>query len=129
MASAGSRAAVRCPGWLMTVAVTVAIGLVLEREHPAPRTGGRDVDDAARNGRRAGDGPDHGHPRRSAPDRRKAYLLAFHQAQDAGDVEHMLAVADRLDRSARRTWRGTSGGPRIPFWKMGEQLPPRPAPR
>ena len=28
---------------------------------------------------------------------RKAYLLAFHQAQDAGDIEHMLAVADRLD--------------------------------
>jgi hypothetical protein len=28
---------------------------------------------------------------------RKAYLLAFHEAQDAGDVEHMLAVADRLD--------------------------------
>ena len=28
---------------------------------------------------------------------RKAYLLAFHQAQDAGDLEHMLFVADRLD--------------------------------
>jgi hypothetical protein len=28
---------------------------------------------------------------------RKAYLLAFHEAQDAGDVEHMLAVADRLE--------------------------------
>jgi hypothetical protein len=28
---------------------------------------------------------------------RKAYLLAFHQAQDQEDVEHMLAVADRLD--------------------------------
>ncbi len=27
----------------------------------------------------------------------KAYLLAFHQAQDAGDLEHVLAVADRLD--------------------------------
>jgi hypothetical protein len=29
----------------------------------------------------------------------KAYLLAFHEAQDAGDLEHVLAVADRLDRA------------------------------
>ena len=51
---------------------------------------------------------------------RKAYLLAFHQAQDAGDVEHMLAVADRLDAvgeadlaSARPAGRGyPSGGDR-----------------
>ena len=28
---------------------------------------------------------------------RKAYLLAFHEAQDAGDLEHVLAIADRLD--------------------------------
>jgi hypothetical protein len=28
---------------------------------------------------------------------RKAYLLAFHQAQDVSDLEHMLFVADRLD--------------------------------
>jgi hypothetical protein len=34
-------------------------------------------------------------PERAA---RTAYLLAFHQAQDAGDPEHVLAVADRLDR-------------------------------
>jgi hypothetical protein len=27
----------------------------------------------------------------------KAYLQAFHQAQDEGDLEHMLFVADRLD--------------------------------
>jgi hypothetical protein len=27
----------------------------------------------------------------------KAYLLAFHEAQDAGDLEHVLATADRLD--------------------------------
>jgi hypothetical protein len=27
----------------------------------------------------------------------KAYLLAFHEAQDVGDLEHVLAVADRLD--------------------------------
>ena len=30
----------------------------------------------------------------------KAYLLAFHQAQDAGDLEHVLAVADRLDAAS-----------------------------
>ena len=28
---------------------------------------------------------------------RQAYLLAFHSAQDAGDLEHVLAVAERLD--------------------------------
>jgi hypothetical protein len=28
---------------------------------------------------------------------RQAYLLAFHEAQDAADPEHVLAVADRLD--------------------------------
>jgi hypothetical protein len=28
---------------------------------------------------------------------RKAYLLAFHQAQDVADLEHVLFVADRLD--------------------------------
>jgi hypothetical protein len=27
----------------------------------------------------------------------KAYLLAFHEAQDENDLEHVLAVADRLD--------------------------------
>jgi hypothetical protein len=30
----------------------------------------------------------------------KAYLLAFHQAQDAGDLEHVLTVADRLDAAS-----------------------------
>jgi hypothetical protein len=37
---------------------------------------------------------------RVAPERaaRTAYLLAFHHAQDAGDPEHALAVADRLER-------------------------------
>jgi hypothetical protein len=28
---------------------------------------------------------------------RKAYLLAFHEAQDVGDLEHVLFVADRLE--------------------------------
>jgi hypothetical protein len=35
-----------------------------------------------------------GAPRLTA---RTAYLLAFHRAQDVGDPEHVLAVADRLD--------------------------------
>jgi hypothetical protein len=30
---------------------------------------------------------------------RQAYLLAFHEAQDAADLEHVLAVADRLEAS------------------------------
>lgn len=28
---------------------------------------------------------------------RQAYLLAFHEAQDQADLEHVLAVADRLE--------------------------------
>jgi hypothetical protein len=98
MARAESQSAVRCPGWLITVSLTVAIGLVLAAG--ASRPPGRAAetwtalfgagDALATSQLTATLG---GQPLTA----RKAYLLAFHQAQDAGDVEHMLAVADRLD--------------------------------
>jgi hypothetical protein len=98
MASAGSRAAVRCPGWLMTVALTVAVGLVLAAG--ASRRAGQAAETWTT---LLGTGDELAMGRMTATlagqplTARKAYLLAFHQAQDAEDVEHMLAVADRLD--------------------------------
>ena len=98
MASTGSRSAVRCPEWLVTVALTVAIGLVLaagafRRAGQASETWTAllGTGDELATGRLTATLA--GQPLTA----RKAYLLAFHQAQDAGDVEHMLAVADRLD--------------------------------
>ena len=82
----------------MTVALTVAIGLVLAAG--ASRRSGQAAEtwtalfgagDELATGRLTATLG--GQPLTA----RKAYLLAFHQAQDAGDVEHMLAVADRLD--------------------------------
>jgi hypothetical protein len=97
MARRAGRFAVQCPEWLVATALTIAIGLVL--------AGG-----AARIGRAAkawttllamGDQLATGRLTATWGGQpltaRKAYLLAFHEAQDAGDVEHMLAVADRLD--------------------------------
>jgi hypothetical protein len=98
MASRASWFSIRCPEWLLTAAFTVAIGLVL----------------AAGASRRAGQAGETWTALLGAGDQlatgrltatlggqpltaRKAYLLAFHQAQDSGDVEHMLAVADRLE--------------------------------
>jgi hypothetical protein len=98
MASAGSRATVRCPGWLMTVALTVAVGLVLAAG--ASRRAGQAAETWTT---LLGTGDELAMGRMTATlagqplTARKAYLLAFHQAQDAEDVEHMLAVADRLD--------------------------------
>jgi len=63
---------------------------------------------------------------------RQAYLLAFHEAQDAADPEHALAVADRLDaideaalashvrRAARRLLAELGVG----FDPAGEDAPP-----
>jgi hypothetical protein len=98
MAIVGSRSAVRWLGWFMAIALTVAIGFVLAVG--ASRRAGQAAEtwtalfgtgDELATGRLTATLG--GHPLTA----RKAYLLAFHQAQDAGDVEHMLAVADRLD--------------------------------
>lgn len=62
---------------------------------------------------------------------RQAYLLAFHEAQDAADPEHVLTVADRLDaigegalasrvrRAARRLLVELGAGP-----DAGDDVPP-----
>ena len=98
MAGHAARFSIRCPEWLVAAALTVAIGLML--------VGGA----ARRTDRTAeawttllGTGDELATGRLTATrggrtlTARQAYLLAFHQAQDAGDVEHVLAVADRLD--------------------------------
>jgi hypothetical protein len=82
----------------MTVALTVAIGLVLAAG--ASRRTGQAAETWTT---LLGTGDELAMGRITATlagqplTARKAYLLAFHQAQDAEDVEHMLAVADRLD--------------------------------
>jgi hypothetical protein len=88
----------RVPGWILTVVLTVAIGLALAAG--ASRRNERGAD-SWRSMVETGDELAAG--RRTATldgkplTARKAYLLAFHLALDAGDVEHVLAVADRLD--------------------------------
>jgi hypothetical protein len=98
MAGRGSGFAARRPGWLVVAALTVAIGLGLAAR--APRQQGqttevwtvmvRTGDELAAGQLTATLG---GQPLTAG----KAYLLAFHQAQDVGDLEHVLAVADRLN--------------------------------
>lgn len=98
MASRAARFPIRCPEWLVTLALTVAIALVLAAG-ASRRTGGPAETWATL----LGTGDELALGRLTATlggqplTARKAYLLAFHEAQDAGDVEHMLAVADRLD--------------------------------
>jgi hypothetical protein len=98
MASHAARFSVRCPEWLIAAALTVAIGLVLaagaaRRTGPTAETWTTllGTGDELATGRLTATLD--GQPLTA----RKAYLLAFHQAQDAGDVEHVLAVADRLE--------------------------------
>ena len=98
MADRGSGFAARRPGWLVVTAFTVAIGLSLAAGAPRGEEQTAEVwtvlvqtgDELAAGQLTASLG---GQPLTAA----KAYLLAFHQAQDAGDLEHVLAVADRLD--------------------------------
>ena len=101
MAHRGSWFSVRRPGWLVIATFTAAIGLGLVAG--APRQEGRTAevwtvlvqtgDELAAGQLTATLG---GQPLTAG----KAYLLAFHQAQDAGDLEHVLAVADRLDAAS-----------------------------
>ena len=98
MAGRASRFSMRCPEWLVAGTLMVVIGLTLAGG--ASRRAGQAAEtwtalfgagDELATGRLTATLG--GQPLTA----RKAYLLAFHQAQDAGDVEHMLAVADRLD--------------------------------
>jgi hypothetical protein len=88
----------RCPAWAVTAALTAAIGLTLVagalgRRGRAAETWTALVETGDELMAEHTTATLGGHPLTA----RKAYLLAFHEAQDAGDVEHMLAVADRLE--------------------------------
>ena len=101
MADRGSGFAARWPGGLVVGAFTVAIGLSLAARAPRPEGQTAEVwtvmvrtgDELAAGQLTATMG---GQPLTAG----KAYLLAFHEAQDAGDLEHVLAVADRLDAAS-----------------------------
>jgi hypothetical protein len=105
MANHGSgrlwRATWQSRGWLGTILVTSAIGLTLAAG-PLPHEG--QPAELWTVLVQTGDELAAGQPTATLGDQpltaRKAYLLAFHQAQDAGDLEHMLAVADRLDAAS-----------------------------
>ena len=98
MAQRGSWFSLRRPGWLVVAAFTAAIGLGLVAGAPRQKRQTGEIwtvlvqtgDELAAGQLTA---TLDGQPLTAG----KAYLLAFHQAQDAGDLEHVLAVADRLD--------------------------------
>jgi hypothetical protein len=86
------------PRWVVTTGLTVAVAVGLSSG--AGRPGGEAAErwtSLVQKGDELAAGPVsatlHGPPLTAA----KAYLLAFHEAQDMGDLEHVLAVADRLD--------------------------------
>jgi hypothetical protein len=89
------------PGWLVIAAFAAAIGLGLAAGAPRQKDRTAEIwtvlvqtgDDLAAGELTATLG---GQPLTAE----KAYLLAFHQAQDTGDLEHVLAVADRLDAAS-----------------------------
>jgi hypothetical protein len=101
MAQRGSWFSVRRPGWLVIAALTATIGLGLVAGAPRQKRQTGETwtvlvqtgDELAAGQLTATLG---GQPLTAG----KAYLLAFHQAQDAGDLEHILAVADRLDAAS-----------------------------
>jgi hypothetical protein len=88
----------RIPGWLVTAVLTLAIGLTWAAGAPRRSERARDTWRAMVE---TGDELAAGQLTATLDGQpftaRKAYLLAFHQAQDAGDLEHVLAVADRLE--------------------------------
>jgi hypothetical protein len=88
----------RIPGWLGVATLTTALGLGLaagtthpEVEAPEAWTALVEAGDELAAGELTA--TVNGQPLTAG----KAYLLAFHHAQDAADLEHVLAVADRLD--------------------------------
>src|SRR5262245_48346907 len=88
----------RSAWWLGGVGLTVALGLGLAAE--TPRRGER-TEEVWTVLVRTGDELTTGQLTTTLAGQpltaRKAYLLAFHEAQDVGDLEHILFVADRLD--------------------------------
>jgi hypothetical protein len=98
MADRRSELTVRGKGWIAIAALALTVGLALSAR-PARREDRAgevwtvlvETGDQLRAGRLTATLA--GQPLTAG----KAYLLAFHEAQDAGDLEHVLAVADRLD--------------------------------
>ena len=98
MAHGRSTFAARVPGWVGAAAFTVIVGLGLAAGAPTRNTAKPEIwtvlvqtgDELAAGELTATLG---GQPLTPA----KAYLLAFHEAQDSGDLEHVLAVADHMD--------------------------------
>ena len=88
----------RGSGWAVTAVLTVAIGLTLAAGTPRGRGPAPDTWRAlVETGDELAAGQLTATLAGQPLTARKAYLLAFHEAQDAGDVEHVLAVADRLE--------------------------------
>jgi hypothetical protein len=106
MADRTSRTVSRGAAWLLGAALTISVGMIgLGLVAGTPRGGGstperwtvlvRTGDELAADELTAS--------LSSSPlTPGKAYLLAFHEAQDVGDIEHVLAVADRLDAVGER---------------------------
>ena len=119
--------------WLIALSGTVACAVALLA---GTSGGGRDMADAwtalveAADGGGAVDLPHGGGRGRLTA--RQAYLLAFHEAQDAADPEHVLAVADRLDAigegalasHVRRAARSLLAGLGAALDPAGEGAPP-----
>jgi hypothetical protein len=91
------------PGWIVTATLILAIGLTLAVGASRRNEGAADTwqimvatGDEIASGQLTATLA--GQPLTA----RKAYLLAFHEAQDAGDLEHILAVADRLEWAGDR---------------------------
>lgn len=130
MASRESRVSIRCPEWLVAAALTVAIGLALAAG--ASRRTGQPAEAwtaLLQTADRLAIAPPTATLGGRGLSARQGYLLAFHEALDAGDVEHMLAVADRLDALsepdlAARVRRAVD---RV-LGEIGTRLPPAPAP-
>src|SRR5262245_28186165 len=92
----------RTPRWLLVTLLAVAIGLGVSAG--TSRRGGPPADPWTALVQ-AGDDLAVGRPTALPGGRplttQAAYLLAFHEAQDAGDLEHVLAAADRLDAAGQ----------------------------
>ena len=85
-------------GWLAVAALTLVIGLDVATGGPrGERSGPEAWTVLVQIGDRLAAGDLSATLNGHVVTARQAYLLAFHSAQDAADIEHVLAVAERLD--------------------------------
>src|SRR5262245_14217422 len=106
MADWTSRTVARRVAWLAGTALTIAVGVIgLDLVAGTPRGDGAASERWAvlvRTGDELAAAELIASPASPLMTPGKAYLLAFHTAQDVGDLEHVLAVADRLDAAGER---------------------------